>query len=163
MKRASPKKAAAPATPSGPKSLGEVLRASLSYVAGGGGGGGLTLNAAECRDVLGAIEHARQSAPITASRLCDDFEGLLRQKVEPVPKCEGCATSTAMNRAPTACREHVAQTVDEAVRLRQQMRDVLSLVSTLTDAFGERRAIPGQMLMGLAVQLQAIRDNGGAP
>ncbi|RYZ47175.1 MAG: hypothetical protein EOO72_00125 [Myxococcaceae bacterium] len=118
MKRVPQQKAAVPVAPSGPRPLGEVFRASLSYVAGGGGGGGLVLDAAECRDVLSAIEHARQSGPVT---------------------------------------------MDEVVRLRQQLRDVLSVVNALADAFGERKAIPGQMLMGLAVQLQAIRDDGGAP
>ncbi|RYZ37451.1 MAG: hypothetical protein EOO71_27970 [Myxococcaceae bacterium] len=114
MKRTAPKKAVRAAAPSEPKPMGEVLRASLSYVASGGGGGGLTLDAAECRDVLNALEHAKQTA-------------------------------------------------NEAGRSRQKFTDLLTLVSKLADTFGERKAVPGQVLVGLDVQAHAIRDDGGAP
>ncbi|RYZ42152.1 MAG: hypothetical protein EOO71_08955 [Myxococcaceae bacterium] len=127
MKRAAPKKAAVPAAPSAPRPLGEVLRASLSYVASGGGGGGLVLDAAECRDILNALEHAGQ-------------------------------TASAARTTPAA----IAQ-ANEADRLRRQFNDLLALVSKLADTFGERKAVPGQVLVGLDVQAHAIRDDGGAP
>ncbi|MCY1043300.1 hypothetical protein OV208_18430 [Corallococcus sp. bb12-1] len=124
MKRAAPKKAVVPAAP---RPLGEVLRASLSYVAGGGGGGGLVLDAAECRDILNALEHAKQAAA-----------------------------------APRTTPAGLAQ-ANEEEHLRRQFNDLLALVSKLADTFGERKSVPGQVLVGLDVQAHAIRDDGGAP
>ncbi|NBD09235.1 hypothetical protein [Corallococcus silvisoli] len=136
--------------------VNEILRAALSTAADGAG---LRVDARECQAVLDGIEYARWQA----GEAVDCFELRLRQKASPVPKCSACSTSSTMNREPTVCRQHLEQTVDEVLRLRQQLRDVHTLVRALADRFGERKAIPGQVLVGLDVQVAAVREDGGAP
>ncbi|NNB97522.1 hypothetical protein HI113_26830 [Corallococcus exiguus] len=140
-----------------------MLRASLSYVAGGGGGGGgLKLDAAECRDVLNAIEYARQTGPDTSPET--DAVSAFRRSLPLAPGCSVCSASTMGGQPPMACWKHaLPAALNERARLRQQFEDVESLIHALVDTFGERKSVPGQVVMGLAVQVQAVRDDGGLP
>ncbi|AFE05598.1 hypothetical protein COCOR_04049 [Corallococcus coralloides DSM 2259] len=87
-----------------------------------------------------------------------------RRSLPMVPGCAVCSASTMGGQPPMACWQHaLPEAVNEAVRLRQQIEDVHALVRALADTFGERKAVPGQLLRTLDVQVQVFRDNGGAP
>lgn len=146
---------------SAPIPLGEKLR---SYLSTGAEGLGVSLEPSECQAVLNAVEHVRQGRPLTPSGMDTDAVTAFRRSLPPVPGCAVCSASTMGGQPPMACWQHaLPEAVNEAVRLRQQIEDVHALVRALADTFGERKAVPGQLLRTLDVQVQVFRDNGGAP
>ncbi|CAM4528316.1 hypothetical protein [Corallococcus exiguus] len=146
---------------SAPIPLGEKLRAYLST---GAEGLGVSLEPSECQAVLNAVEHARQAGPITPSGTDTDAVTAFRRSLPMVAGCAVCSASTMGGQPPMACWKHALPVaVAERVRLKQQFDDVESLIHALVDTFGERKAVLGQVVMGLAVQVQAIRDDGGRP
>ncbi|RKH06616.1 hypothetical protein [Corallococcus carmarthensis] len=168
MKRSSRTQSRTVQRPAGPSSvpdasprlLGEKLRAYLST---GAAGLGVSLEPSECLAVLNAIGHARQAGPLTPSGTDTDAVTAFRRSLPLVPGCAVCSASTMGGQPPMACWQHaLPAAVNEAARLRQQIEDVHALVRALADTFGERKAVPGQLLRTLDVQVQAFRDNGGA-
>ncbi|WP_120560338.1 hypothetical protein [Corallococcus aberystwythensis] len=144
-----------------PKPLAEILRAYLST---GAEGLGVSLEPSECQAVLNAVEFARQAGPLTPLGADTDAVTAFRRSLPMMPGCAVCSASTMGGQPAMACWQHaLPAAVDKAARLRQQIEDVHALVRALADTFGEHKAVPGQLLRTLDVQVQVFRDNGGVP